>query len=148
MPDVTQVLSQIEQGDPSTAEQLLPLVYAELRKLAAQKMAQENPGQTFHATALVHQAYIRLVNVEKVQHWNSRGRSGQSIRPNPSGKWNSGCFVGGLRQFPCSHKNRWTTTAAPFNTRIELETTAANYPDSVWIIERRYRGMPLPAILC
>jgi RNA polymerase sigma factor (TIGR02999 family) len=73
MADVTQILSQIEQGDPSAAEQLLPLVYDELRKLAAAKMAQENPGQTLQATALVHNAYIRLVDVEKARHWDSRG---------------------------------------------------------------------------
>lgn len=72
MADVTQILSQIEQGDPSAAEQLLPLVYDELRKLAAAKLAQEKPGQTLQATALVHDAYIRLVDVEKAQHWNSR----------------------------------------------------------------------------
>ena len=73
MADVTQILSQIEQGDPSAADQLLPLVYEELRKLAAAKLAQEKPGQTLQATALVHDAYIRLVDVEKAQHWNSRG---------------------------------------------------------------------------
>src|SRR5437762_5766898 len=73
MGDVTRILADIERGDPKAAEQLLPLVYDELRKLAAQKMAQENPGQTLQATALVHDAYIRLVNVEKAQHWNSRG---------------------------------------------------------------------------
>ena len=73
MPDVTQILSQIESGDPSAAEQLLPLVYEELRKLAAAKLAQEKPGQTLQATSLVHEAYIRLVDVEKAQHWNSRG---------------------------------------------------------------------------
>lgn len=73
MTDVTQILNAIEQGDPLAAEQLLPLVYDELRKLAAQKMAQENPGQTVQATALVHEAYIRLVDVEQAQHWNSRG---------------------------------------------------------------------------
>ena len=61
MSDVTRILSYIEQGDPSAAEQLLPLVYDELRKLAAQKLAQEKPGQTLNATALVHEAYIRLV---------------------------------------------------------------------------------------
>ena len=71
--DVTQILSAIEQGDDQAAEQLLPLVYDELRKLAATKMAQENPGQTLQATALVHDAYIRLVDVDKAQHWNSRG---------------------------------------------------------------------------
>ena len=73
MTDVTRILSAIEQGDPSAAEQLLPLVYKELRKLAAQKMAQEKPGQTLQATALVHEAYIRLVDVDKAQHWASRG---------------------------------------------------------------------------
>ena len=73
MTEVTRILSQIEQGDPSAAEQLLPLVYDELRKLAAAKLAQEKPGQTLQATALVHDAYIRLVDVEKAQHWDSRG---------------------------------------------------------------------------
>jgi RNA polymerase sigma factor (TIGR02999 family) len=73
MTDVTRILSAIEQGDPHAAEQLLPLVYDELRKLAAQKLAQEAPGQTLEATALVHEGYLRLVDVEKVQHWNSRG---------------------------------------------------------------------------
>lgn len=71
--DVTSILSQIEQGDPQAAEKLLPLVYDELRKLAAANLAKENPGQTLQATALVHDAYIRLVDVEKAQHWNSRG---------------------------------------------------------------------------
>ena len=64
MSDVTRILSQIESGDPSAAEQLLPLVYEELRKLAAVRLAQEKPGQTLQATALVHDAYIRLVDVE------------------------------------------------------------------------------------
>lgn len=73
MTDITQILSQIEQGDPSAAEQLLPLVYDALRKLAAVKLAQEKPGQTLQATALVHDAYIRLVDGDRAQHWNSRG---------------------------------------------------------------------------
>ena len=73
MADVTQILSAIERGDPQAAEQLLPLVYEELRKLAARRMAQEKAGQTLQATALVHEAYIRLVDVEKARHWNSRG---------------------------------------------------------------------------
>jgi RNA polymerase sigma factor (TIGR02999 family) len=73
MNEVTRILSGIEQGDPHAAEQLLPLVYDELRKLAAQKLAQEKPGQTLQATALVHEAYIRLVDVDQVPHWNSRG---------------------------------------------------------------------------
>jgi RNA polymerase sigma factor (TIGR02999 family) len=73
MSDVTRILCVIEQGDPHAAEQLLPLVYNELRKLAAQKLVQERPGQTLQATALVHEAYVRLVDVEKAQHWDSRG---------------------------------------------------------------------------
>jgi RNA polymerase sigma factor (TIGR02999 family) len=73
MSDVTRILSRIEAGDPSAAEQFLPLVYDELRKLATQKMAQEQPGQTLQATGLVHEAYIRLVDAEKAQHWDSRG---------------------------------------------------------------------------
>jgi len=73
MHEVTRILSAIEQGDPRAAEQLLPLVYDELRKLAAQRMREEKPGQTLQATALVHEAYLRLVDVEKAQHWNSRG---------------------------------------------------------------------------
>ena len=73
MSDVTQILSQIEAGDGQAAEKLLPLVYDELRQLAAEKMAHEKPGQTLQATALVHEAYIRLVDVDKAQHWNSRG---------------------------------------------------------------------------
>jgi RNA polymerase sigma factor (TIGR02999 family) len=73
MNEVTRILSAVEQGDPHAAERLLPLVYEELRKLAAQKMAQETPGQTLQATALVHEAYLRLVDNDKAQHWNSRG---------------------------------------------------------------------------
>ena len=73
MSEVTRILSAIEQGDPSAAEQLLPVVYDELRKLATAKLVQERPGQTLEATALVHEAYVRLVDVERAQHWNSRG---------------------------------------------------------------------------
>jgi RNA polymerase sigma factor (TIGR02999 family) len=73
MSDVTHILSGIAAGDPHAAEQLLPLVYDELRKLAAQKLAQEKPGQTLQATALVHEAYLRLVGGEPDVQWNSRG---------------------------------------------------------------------------
>ena len=73
MSDVTRILSAIERGDPHAAAQLLPLVYDELRKLAAQKLAREKPGQTFQATALVHEAYLGLVDTKKVQRWESRG---------------------------------------------------------------------------
>src|SRR5437588_8014447 len=73
MSDVSHILSAIEQGDPHAAEQLLPLVYDELRKLAAQRLAQEKPGHTLQATALVHEAYLRLVGEGEEQHWNNRG---------------------------------------------------------------------------
>jgi len=71
--DVTRILDQIQQGDPHAAEQLLPLVYDELRRLAAQKIAQEKPGQTLDATALVHDAYVRLVDADRAQAWKGRG---------------------------------------------------------------------------
>jgi RNA polymerase sigma factor (TIGR02999 family) len=84
MSDVTRILQSIEAGDPQPAEELLPLVYDELRKLAAAKMAQENPDQSLSATALVHEAYVRLVDVEKARHWNSRGHffaaAGEAMR--------------------------------------------------------------------
>ena len=72
MSEVTGILSAIEHGDAHAAEQLLPLVYDELRKLASRKLSQEKPGQTLQATALVHEAYLRLVDVKTAQHWNSR----------------------------------------------------------------------------
>jgi RNA polymerase sigma factor (TIGR02999 family) len=72
MSEVTRILNALEQGEAHAAEKLLPLVYDALRKLAAEKMANEKPGQTLQATALVHEAYLRLVDVEKVQHWDSR----------------------------------------------------------------------------
>src|SRR6516225_3026360 len=73
MNEVTRILSGIEQGDPHAAEQLLPLLYQELRRLAAQKLARDKPGQTLQATALVHEAYLRLVDGAETRHWNSRG---------------------------------------------------------------------------
>jgi RNA polymerase sigma factor (TIGR02999 family) len=73
MTDVTQILSQIESGDAGAADQLLPLIYDELRRLATHRLAQEKPGQTLQATALVHEAYVRLVGGDRELHWNSRG---------------------------------------------------------------------------
>jgi RNA polymerase sigma factor (TIGR02999 family) len=73
MSEVTRILSAIEQGEPHAAEQLLPLVYDELRQLAAQKLAHEKPGQTLQATALVHEAYLRLVDTDRAKYWHSRG---------------------------------------------------------------------------
>lgn len=84
MSDVTQILSEIERGDPAAAERLLPLVYEELRKLAAARLSHEKPGQTLQATALVHEAYLKLVDSDKAQHWNSRahffGAAAESMR--------------------------------------------------------------------
>jgi hypothetical protein len=85
MSEVTRILSAIEQGNPQAAEQLLPLVYDELRKLAAQKLAREKPGQTLEATALVNEAYLRLVDTDKAQHWNSRGPT-TAARTGPLGR--------------------------------------------------------------
>jgi hypothetical protein len=79
MSDATRILHAIEQGDSHAAEQLLPLVYDELRRLAAQKLAQEKPGQTLQATALVHEAYIRLVDTGKAQHWDSQASLGGGL---------------------------------------------------------------------
>jgi RNA polymerase sigma factor (TIGR02999 family) len=73
MSDVTRILAQIQSGDPTASSELLPLVYDELRRLAAQRLAQEKPGQTLQATALVHEAYLRLVDGANSQHWDSRG---------------------------------------------------------------------------
>ena len=74
MSDLTQIASEVKQSGPFAAEQLLPLVYNELRRLASANLASENPGHTLQATALVHEAYLRLVDVEKVQDWNSRSQ--------------------------------------------------------------------------
>jgi RNA polymerase sigma factor (TIGR02999 family) len=73
MSEVTRILSALEQGDPNAADRLLPLVYDALRQLAAQKLTRETPGQTLQATALVHEAYLRLVSAEQRQHWDTRG---------------------------------------------------------------------------
>ncbi len=72
MHEVTRILNAIDQGDRHAAEELLPLVYTELRKLAARRLADEKPGQTLQATALVHEAYVRLVDTDQAQNWDSR----------------------------------------------------------------------------
>lgn len=79
MTDVTRILSAIEQGDPAATEQLLPLVYDELRRLASQKLAHEAPGQTLQATALVHEAYIRLIDADQSQSWDKRPASNTAV---------------------------------------------------------------------
>ena len=83
MNDVTRMLSAIERGDSGAAARLLPLVYDELRKLAARRLARESTGQTLQATALVHEAYLRLVDGKRAPHWNSRGRRGDATKKWP-----------------------------------------------------------------
>ena len=123
--EVTQILSAIESGDGTASEQLLPLVY-ELRKLAANKMAREKPGQTLQATALVHEAYLRLVDVEKVQHWDSRGhffsaaaeamrrilveKARHKVRPQHGG---------GFRRMPLDEG--WQATSVPADELLDLD---------------------------
>jgi hypothetical protein len=89
MNEITRVLAAIEQGDPQASEQLLPLVYDELRKLAAAKLARMEPGQTLQATALVHEAYLRLVDTGRAPAWNSRGISTSPPRRPCGGSWSS-----------------------------------------------------------
>ena len=88
MGDVTRILCQIQSGDPSVADQLLPLVYNELRHLAAARLVHENPGQTLQATALVHEAYIRLVDVDETQAWNGPGHFfAAAVEPCVGSRW-------------------------------------------------------------
>jgi RNA polymerase sigma factor (TIGR02999 family) len=110
MPDVTHILSAIEHGDPHAAARLLPLVYDELRKLAAQKLSKEKPGQTLQATALVHEAYLRLVDVDDARHWNSRGHffaaaaeAMRRILVDQARKKQSAKRGGGLKRQPLEH---------------------------------------------
>jgi hypothetical protein len=90
MSDFTRICSAVEQGDAGAANQLVPLVYGELRRIASQKLAQEKPGQTLSATALVHEAYVRLVDLENGQCWNSRSHSDKRIHF-PVAGWESNC---------------------------------------------------------
>jgi RNA polymerase sigma factor (TIGR02999 family) len=112
MSDVTRILSQIGQGDPDAAEKLLPLVYDELRKLAVAKMVQEKPGQTLQATALVHEAYLRLVDGQQTQGWNSRGHF-------------FGAAAEAMRRILVENARRKSgPVAGGKNTRIELSSIA------------------------
>jgi len=135
MSDVTRILSQIEQGDPQAAEKLLPLVYNELRKLAAAKLAQEKPGQTLQATALVHEAYIRLVGGgerSEVRNQKSDEQEPTSdLRPLTSDNWNSrGHFFGAaaeaMRRILVENARRKSGPAAGGgHCRVELSDVAA-----------------------
>lgn len=121
MNEVTRILSAIERGDPLASDQLLPLVYEELRKLAAQRLAQEKPGQTLQATALVHDAYLRLVGPQDSQRWDGRGHFTSSRR----------------RQRPCAASS-WTTPA-----ESALPSTAVAIVDTISMRWKSPPGYPL-----
>lgn len=124
MSDVTQILQQIEDGDPSAAEQLLPLVYDELRKLAAARMANESPDHTLQATALVHEAYVRLVDGHQAQHWNSRGHF-------------FGAAAEAMRRILVeSARSKQRQKRSPGGQRVELESAhALTGPDASDLLE-------------
>ena len=119
MTDVTRILSEIEQGESAAAEQLLPLVYDELRKLAGRMMVQEKPGQTLQSTALVHEAYVRLVDVEKAQHWDSRkhffAAAAEAMRRIlvESARRKSRQKHGGSARRVDLNENQWVSTTTP-----------------------------------
>jgi RNA polymerase sigma factor (TIGR02999 family) len=141
MSDVTRILSQIESGDSRPAERLLPLVYDELRRLAAAKLAHEKPGQTLQATALVHEAYVRLVDVDRPPHWDSRGhffaaaaeamrrilidaaRQKQSVKRGGGGKRHE-LLEGDLLAFPPSEDLLDFDTALKELTEVDSEAAA------------------------
>jgi RNA polymerase sigma factor (TIGR02999 family) len=147
MSDVTRILSAIEQGDAQAADHLLPLVYDELRKLAAQRMAQEAPGQTLQATALVHEAYIRLVDVEKAQHWDSRrhffAAAAEAMRrilveqARRKGRQRHG----GCAQRMDLDENQWITTTTPDQLLAideALSKLAQEDPTAAEVVKLRY----------
>jgi RNA polymerase sigma factor (TIGR02999 family) len=120
MHEVTRILSAVEEGDPRAAEQLLPLVYDELRRLAAGKMAQERPGQTLQATALVHEAYLRLVDAKALPHWDSRrhffaaaAEAMRRILIENARRKRSGKAGGGMQRMELGDNDATVATAAP-----------------------------------
>src|SRR5262245_58567248 len=133
MSEVTRILSAIEQGDPSAAGQLLPLVYDELRKLAAQKLAQEKPGQTLQATALVHEAYLRLVDVEKARDWSSRGHffaaAAEAMRHT-------------LVDRACRKSSRKRGGTGPASNSTRRTSPPPGTPTRCWPWTRRWPGWP------
>jgi RNA polymerase sigma factor (TIGR02999 family) len=158
MSEVTRILSAIEQGDLHAAEQLLPLVYDELRQLAAQKMAQEAPGHTLQATALVHEAYLRLVDVEKAQHWDSRrhffaaaAEAMRRILVESVRRKQRLRHGGGLRQQPLEANE--PAIASPVDAidllalNEALERLEATFPRRAQLVKLRYfAGCPLPEV--
>ena len=149
MPDVTQILNAIEDGDPSAAEELLPLIYDELRKLAAARMAQESPDHTLQATALVHEAYLRLVDVDQVQHWDSRGHFYSSaaeamrrILVENARRKTTGKHGGQLERVPFDGIDVAGPDSAKRFLRLDdaLSRLATQEPDRAKVITLRYFG--------
>jgi len=147
MTDVTRILSAIEQGDPRAAEQLMPLVYDELRQLAAHHLAQERPGQTLQATALVHEAYLRLVDTDQAQHWNSRGHffaaAAQAMRRilvEQACRKQADKHGGGRRRVPLDDAEVGYTPAEDEVLAIDeaLTRLAAEDPQAARLIQIRY----------
>ena len=150
MNDVTRILSAIDGGDPRAAEQLLPLVYDELRKLAAARLAQEKPGQTLQATALVHEAYLRLVKAENQQRWDSRGHffaaAAEAMRRIlvEQARKKARLKRGGDLQRVAHHESE-LAMAAPDSTEADilaldaaLTRLAAQHPEKARLVELRY----------
>jgi RNA polymerase sigma factor (TIGR02999 family) len=155
MSDVTHILPAIEHGDPHAADQLLPLVYNELRKLAAAKLAHEQPGQTLQATALVHEAYLRLVDSAEAQHWNSRGHffaAAEAMRRIliERARRKTSKRRGGVRQRCELHDD--DLIAAPLNEALldldeALSTLAANDAPAAELVKLRvFAGMTVEEI--
>jgi len=147
--EVTRILSDIEQGDTHAAEQLLPLVYDELRKLAAQKLAQEKPGQTLQATALVHEAYLRLVDAEKSQQWNSRGHffaaaaeAMRRILVEQARHKSRHKHGGGMRKVPLEnvHKGYRSSDEELLAINDALDKLAGEDPHAAQLVKLRYFG--------
>jgi RNA polymerase sigma factor (TIGR02999 family) len=147
MSDVTQILSAIERGDPSAAEQLLPLVYDELRQLAAQKLAHEKPGQTLQATALVHEAYLRLVDVSQAQQWNSRrhffaaaAEAMRRILVEQARRKNRHKHGGGQQRVPLEEAQpaRCDQAAEILAIHDALDRLAAEDPEAAQLVQLRY----------
>jgi RNA polymerase sigma factor (TIGR02999 family) len=147
MPDVTLILSQIESGDPTAADELLPLVYEELRKLAAVQLAKEKPGQTLQSTALVHEAYLRLVDSKSAPNWNSRGhffaaaaeamrrilvdRARDKKRQKRGGQWQKISLEAVVAALD-------TPADELLEINESLEHLGANYPDCAELVKLRF----------
>jgi RNA polymerase sigma factor (TIGR02999 family) len=153
MSEVTRILSAVEQGDPEAASQLLPLVYEELRKLAAHKIANAPPGQTLQPTALVHEAYLRLVGEEEGQHWDSRGHffaaaaeAMRRILVENARRKHAVKHGGGRRRLPLEEFHRITESPEDLlDLDDALTRLAANQPAKAQLVQLRFfAGLSTP----